>query len=269
MPHDLSPRELTWAALLSRWVEFAQAAVALPDDAEGEAWRASVPAIINLQAVTFALGEVAELPADERALGLDRAAILIRRGATDLNGAWRGEPMPERVRELIEDARAALRAAGDLATVLVADHEGLVVPAWADSIDQLITSGFSGTLWVATPGLIVARSAPIAWWRDGAADVIADAVPAATAVVARACQLYRMLDEAQRPTEDVVAPLDVSLPLGMPMLMVAIDHGDVCYDRTRDDRASDWAATQQRVMPDGARCLPLRMHEELGTPGAD
>ena len=52
MPFD--PEALTWTGLLTQWVQFAQATLALPDEAEGPRWRASTPAIINLQAVTFA-----------------------------------------------------------------------------------------------------------------------------------------------------------------------------------------------------------------------
>ena len=40
---DLRPSDLTWTALLARWIEFAKASVALPDDAEGDRWRSSVP----------------------------------------------------------------------------------------------------------------------------------------------------------------------------------------------------------------------------------
>lgn len=108
---EIDDRKLTWAALLGRWVELARAAVALPDDAEGRAWRASIPHIISLQAVTMALGEAGELDADERALGIDRAHILIdraREGLTEAFGDRASHPM---VRELLDDAAAALEKA--------------------------------------------------------------------------------------------------------------------------------------------------------------
>jgi hypothetical protein len=102
-------RLLTWAALLGRWMEFAQTAVALPDDADGRAWKQAVPAIIGLQAVTMALREVNDLPNDERALGLDRAEILIERHADELHRAFAGGGLHPMLTELLDDARAALR----------------------------------------------------------------------------------------------------------------------------------------------------------------
>lgn len=102
---------LTWAALLGRWIEFARSAVALPDDAAGRAWRKSIPAIIALQAVTMALAELDDLAADERALGLDRAEILIHRHTAELREAFANAPLHPMLTELIADANAALRNA--------------------------------------------------------------------------------------------------------------------------------------------------------------
>ena len=82
------PRKLTWAALLARWVNFARSAVALPDDAQGRAWKSAVPDIIALQAVTMALGELDQLPTEERALGLDRAQVLIDRHGQNLRSLF-------------------------------------------------------------------------------------------------------------------------------------------------------------------------------------
>lgn len=108
MVEPLHPDTLTWAALLARWVEFARSAVALPDTAEGNALRDSVPDIIQLQAVWFALQHLDELDADQRALGLDRAEVLIEKHADALCRRW-GESLPDMVRELIDDAHAQLR----------------------------------------------------------------------------------------------------------------------------------------------------------------
>jgi hypothetical protein len=68
---------LTWAALLGRWIDFARSAVALPDDTAGQAMRDCVPDIIMLQAVYFALKHLQDLDSQEKALGLDRAQVLI------------------------------------------------------------------------------------------------------------------------------------------------------------------------------------------------
>lgn len=107
-PEPLHPDELTWAVLLGRWVEFARSAVALPDDAAGRRLRDSVGDIIQLQAVWFALQHLDELPPQERALGLDKAEVLIDRHAAALRQRFAGEPMPELIQELIDDAQQAL-----------------------------------------------------------------------------------------------------------------------------------------------------------------
>ena len=106
-PFDpLHPERMTWAALLARWVEFARSAVGLPDDEQGRRLRDSVPDIIMLQAVWCALREVGDLDAGQRALGLDRAAVLIDRHAGAIESRWQNEPLPELLRELIDDARS-------------------------------------------------------------------------------------------------------------------------------------------------------------------
>lgn len=104
----LDADKLTWAVLLGRWIEFAKGALAFPDDAAGRALRESVPDIIGLQAVWFALQHLDELDDDERALGVARAGVLIERHASALALRWRGEPMPQTLNELVADARGAL-----------------------------------------------------------------------------------------------------------------------------------------------------------------
>jgi len=103
------PRKLTWAALLGRWVAFARSAVALPDDQAGRAMRAAVPDIIALQAVTMALNDSEDLPADQRALGLDRAHVLIDKHTRQLHTLFDGRELHPMLQELIEDAQAAAR----------------------------------------------------------------------------------------------------------------------------------------------------------------
>ncbi len=108
---SLKPEALTWTGLLSQWIQFAQASLALPDEAEGPRWRASVPDIINLQAVTFALADLDRLAPDERALALDKAEMLISKSANGLADAWQPAALPEGIAEIAADARVALEAA--------------------------------------------------------------------------------------------------------------------------------------------------------------
>ena len=92
---------ITWTALLGQWMDFARTSVALPSNADGHRWRQSVSPIITLQAVTFALGEIARVDAAEQALARDKADILIRRSAQDLEAApgrieWSRKPEDRR-----------------------------------------------------------------------------------------------------------------------------------------------------------------------------
>ncbi|MEM6459611.1 MAG: hypothetical protein AAF710_09500 [Planctomycetota bacterium] len=112
-PDPLRPESLTWAALLGRWVEFARASTAWPADAAGRRWKDSVPDVVQLQAVWFALGHTDELDDDQRALGCDRAAVLIARHGGALRQRWSaaGDEMPDGLADLIRDAESALAAA--------------------------------------------------------------------------------------------------------------------------------------------------------------
>lgn len=97
--------------MLGRWTDLARASLALPRGAEGDRWRAATPGIIGLQAVTYALGDLAALSAEERAVGIDRAEILIRRHEAELAALWDGSDMHPELAALVADARAALAGA--------------------------------------------------------------------------------------------------------------------------------------------------------------
>ena len=98
---------LTWAVLLGQWFEFARSAVGLPDTGEGQKMRESIADVIMLQAVWFALQHLQDLAGDERALGLDRAELLIKKHTKDLASRWNSE-MPDAIVELIADAHDQL-----------------------------------------------------------------------------------------------------------------------------------------------------------------
>ena len=104
----LHPETLTWTALLGKWIEFAQASVALPRDDGGDRWRASVAPIVNLQAVTFALAELKDLPSEDRPFALDKAGIIISDNAEKLSELWAETQLPVSLQEIIADARVAL-----------------------------------------------------------------------------------------------------------------------------------------------------------------
>ncbi len=104
----LHPETLTWTALLGKWIEFAQTSVALPRDAEGDRWKQSVVPVINLQAVTFALAELGDLPEADRPLARDKAEMLINDTDDKLLKLWDDTQLPASLKEIIADAREAL-----------------------------------------------------------------------------------------------------------------------------------------------------------------
>jgi hypothetical protein len=103
---------LTWPALLAKWTQFAQASAAFPKSGPGSLWRASVPAVIGLQAVTMALGELTALQAAEQAVGLARAGAAIQKYERELLALWGSDLSPE-LGALIGDARRAFDAASE------------------------------------------------------------------------------------------------------------------------------------------------------------
>lgn len=207
-------RSLTWSLLLARWTDFARSAVALPDTGEPGRWKKAVPDVIALQAVYHALGEADALPEDERALGLDRSDVLIKKHAAALHDRWRAEPMPEALTELVEDARAALAAARDGGVEFIVTTDGFTMPE--------VSPPGGVEAFLAAPGSELARGEPAGFLRaeSGGAvplpaiQALAEAVPGAeprrTAVMR---QVY-----VQPDTSRVVAKLTDTLPAGMPLL---------------------------------------------------
>jgi len=109
---SLDPQKLTWAVLLGRWVDFARSALALPDDELGRQMRSSVTDIITLQAVWFALQHLDELDSPQRAVGIDRAEVLIEKHTAALHDRF-GENLPQQLEELINDAHDQLSKVTD------------------------------------------------------------------------------------------------------------------------------------------------------------
>lgn len=106
-PEPLDPDRLTWAVLLARWTDFARSAVALPEDGELGLVRRSVTDIITLQAVWFALRQMDELDEEERAMGLNRAGLLIERHRDAIEKRFAGYALPEGLVSLLDDVSEA------------------------------------------------------------------------------------------------------------------------------------------------------------------
>lgn len=236
--------DLTWPALLAHWTAFAQASLALPKSAEGERWRGSVASIINLQAVTFALGDLDRLGHDkgetehsggegERAFALDKAEILIRTHAAELHQIWRGEPLHDELETMIADARAALNAARDGGVEWRVTAERLSADHPADLVALALDAGLTGDLYVPTPGVPLFRGSPAAFARepDGSRpnERVIRAVKEFLFDVGRPervpgpRQVYRQFDFAKGgAVRDLVVPLAQGLPAGQPLLVPAV-----------------------------------------------
>lgn len=229
MPHDL-----TWVMLLGHWTALAKSALALPRDARGDRWRGAIAPIITLQALCQALGELDDLDDDERALGLDKSELLIQSNTTQLHELWRGEPLPELVIELIDDARSAHTTArlGGVEWTLhddsaILDHPARLMAALEDL-------GFAGDLFLPTPGVPVFASAPVGYARGPHGGPPDEKAIALVTAFWRACsvgvdgptpapqfrQVYRQFDFARGgPVRDLVADSDATLPAGQPLLV--------------------------------------------------
>ncbi len=285
-PEPLPVDEMTWLALLGRWLDFARASVALPKDATGQRWRLSIAPIITLQAVCFALRQLDDLPEDERALGLDRGEILIREESGRLNEAWRGEPMPELLLDLLADAQRALRAAalGAAIELSILEGEGAgpygaeacrVVPACRAALDAIDAMEFDGEIYLALPGTLLAPGAvlgftvgrsPRAWRRArlNAAEAVHRALPRLAEVLApfraryvdEPRQVYRQMDARGRALTDVAAPLAGDPLAGQPLLTRVFGGGAATAP---DVNAAQRASLQRRAWPeDGLRLDEVR-----------
>lgn len=252
-------RDLTWPALLAHWTAFAQGSLALPKNAEGKRWRDAVPAIIGLQAVTHALGELDKLASDDhRAAAGNLAAVGISSHTATLEQLWQGEALHPELAALITDAHAALtsaRSAGmpaprPMPTAvdanagvewlvsgdrLVTDHPG-------DLIEALLRAGFDGDLYLPVPGTVLFKHAPAAFARARSGQA---PPPEFTGVIReflngfggvakhtatpRPRQVYRQFDFSQKRNggvvRDVVCPMDGPPPGGQPQLVPAIIRG--------------------------------------------
>lgn len=233
----------TWASLLAGWVHFAQSAVGLPEDAEGERWRASVAPAIGLHALAMALAELHKLDPAERPLAMDKAELGIKQHATEINTAWNAEPMPDSLAELIDDAKRSWEESL---------HEGVV---WRCKSERFVTrhpgeiglamreAGFMGEIFIAAPGVEMFEGAPVAWCRDQAGGMPDEQVVEFVDGFLETCtgkverpeimrpihQVYRQFDfMAGGATHDLAAPVTGDLPAGQPLLVPVVTGGEIC-----------------------------------------
>jgi len=245
---SIDHQSLTWTTLLGKWVEFAQASLASPDEADGDRWRESVTSVINLQAVTFALGDLGQLPAHERSLARDKAEMLIADAAGTLRRVWFGAPMPESLLEMLDDARATLRLSMHVGTTELrwTGSEPHIMPDTTEAITHALDACESAedvSLGVMQPGTIIMPGEPVAWV-TGPITFHIDGFDAFDVDQPR--QVYRQLDQAGTITGDLVAPIETELPPGMPLLVPIMAQGERIGGFTVD--AGQWLQRQRDAM---------------------
>ncbi|MAD19424.1 MAG: hypothetical protein CMJ52_04280 [Planctomycetaceae bacterium] len=212
---------MTWTTLLGHWTDLVKAGEGLraSTDQDAEAWRASIPEVIRLQSITFALAELDRIDVPDRGLARDRASIGVEEASSRLDELWSGVPMPEALLDIASDASSALERAV---------YAGLRWIRWrgpgrfeVPEID-LELAGRAGTLACAQPGTILLPGEPVAWWteREPPRELVGEAFDVEPGP---AVQVYRRLDESGRAIGDLVAPL-ADLPVGLPILVpIAVD----------------------------------------------
>ncbi len=249
------PASLTWTSLLSHWITLAKASVALPANAEGDRWREAVVSIISLHAVTHALADLdRDFLSRDRAVGQDKAELLIREHASAINVLWKGEPLPSELEALIADARAALRTtqssglewrlegATDMAEmnpgkagrgVSAATLAAQAFDRPDELIAALVESGFDGDAFVPAPGVMMMPGSPLAFARSRwggppphqTIAAISEFVGESVSPTRQACfrQVYRQFDFGTgKVRRDLVVPEKSELAAGQPLLVPAV-----------------------------------------------
>ncbi|MEQ8318327.1 MAG: hypothetical protein RIE77_04965 [Phycisphaerales bacterium] len=228
---------MTWAVLLARWTEFARSAVALPTEGEGGCWRESVPAIIGLQAIALALGDLDEHELDEgRALAIDTASVGIDRHAADLAKIWADVPWPDELHELLEDARRAVADALSSGIEWCVDDATAILEHPAELVGLLEALGFEGDVYLAAPGQQLSLGCPCAFVHEpGGGTPMAEVVGAVAGflgangvgdgLVRRGAprQAYRQFDFSKGgPVRDLVAWMGGDPQPGQPLMVPVV-----------------------------------------------
>ncbi len=247
----------TWSALLGHWIALVKAGEGLvqaaPDDLDAARWRASIPEVVTLQAITFALSDLPRLPEADRPLARDRADLGVTAAASALDEIWHGVEMPESVLEIAGDARRAVDQAvyAGLRWIVLGGSSRMRMPVIDWNADP---DADRGTLAVMLPGTIVLPGEPVAWWteRSQPPTLVGDMWET---VDGPPVQVYRELDEDGRVLGDLVASLD-DLPAGLPLLAPIMLDGHPIGRPTVDVDA--WSVANDRAFADAGPDVPIR-----------
>jgi len=256
---------VTWSVLLGKWTSFAKSALALPDDEDGDRWKATVAPMIGLQALCFALGECGSLSVDERLLGIDRAGLGIRNHSKELDAIWRSEPMPADLLELLDDAGLALVRAEHIGFGAIVQQDGFVMPDIHEPCLDAIDRGFDGELFAAAPGTILAPGEPAIFSRPRAVPFEVPGLERGPSASLQE-QVYRSIDDSRGVVSDEIVAFHTQLPAGRPMLEHAIARGKLVRPQQSAEQTERWIEQQARAF-DGRTHEVVRTEDET-TDGA-
>jgi len=217
--------------------------------------------MIGLQAVCFALGESFAIPVSERLLGIDRAGVIIRNHARELDKAWGSEPMPEQLLELMADARSARDASAHIGFVAVVESDGFVMPAIDEPCARAIDDGFTGELFAAPPGTILAAGEPALFSRPHPLPFEVPGLCAHDEPIVQE-QIYRSTDESANLVRDEIVAFHKEMPAGRPLLEPMVPggaSGTLVREPRTDAQVRAWIEEQARTF-DGREHVVLR-HE--------
>lgn len=172
----------------------------------------------------MALADLDSLGAGERELGLDRAGLLVRRHATNIHEAWRGETLPEGLSELVNDAFEAYRRAPESGAEWIAgERGGLGVAPPATWLPEVAAPHV--VVFALRVGERVSAGCPVLFARGTRGGVPPQG--AMTALGAWAVRMGATGGGRRVPTMrqvyrcaggEVIASLDETLPAGMPLM---------------------------------------------------
>lgn len=251
-------QDLSWPLLLAKWTEYAKAAVALPSTDEGKRDRDSVPAVIALQAICFALSEIHRLPTDERLLGIERAEYIVRERSAELDRLWRGHPMPGAMLDLLTDARHAIQHASTLGTEYRVEANATspdldALRTLQTTLAAASTDAHPLTAYALHPSTHIAKGTPILFVNPDCPIALTSAALSSECLLTEPrttapMQVYRNA-EGNHIT-DLGAPMNTAMPPGRPLLIPLLIDGEP-RPLPSEAEIDRWVEVQSRMLGDG------------------
>ena len=233
---DLQPELLAWTALLGRWIDLVKAGTGMPEAGDGDHWQKSIPAIIELQATAFALGDLESLESADRPLARDRATLLIEGADERLEVIWAEQGIPPELREIQDAASVALGQAM---------YAGLKWLKWNGpgtwQVPEISLPEVEGTLAMMQPGTIVLPGEPVAWFTERVRPLACEELET---LPGEPVQVQRVIED-HRIQHDLLTDLDHEI-VGVPLLVPLSLSGEAIGHFTVE--AETWRLAQQQAM---------------------